>query len=139
MPWLPFRGVALLLSLLAGARGLYAQDNPRNVLRDRGGQKWALLIGVGDYTQVTPLDFCGQDMRDLRERLLEARFPHTNVYLLDDKASSKNMLPFKYNIEAALDRLLGKVDGKGKLIAERQANRDDLVVVAFSGHGVRRG
>jgi hypothetical protein len=60
-------GVSLVLCLFVGAVGLDAQDGQRNITRERSGQKWALLIGVDDYSYVNKLDYCGQDMRALRE------------------------------------------------------------------------
>jgi hypothetical protein len=99
-------------------------------------QKWALLIGVDDYAHVNKLRCCGQDVRGLRERLLAAGFGERRVFLLHDQATENKYRPFKENIEAQLDQLLGKVDSKGNLIEEGMVNKDDLVVIAFTGHGV---
>jgi formylglycine-generating enzyme required for sulfatase activity len=132
----PLVTLSLALSLLVGVFPLSAQD-ARNVVRTRtGNQKWAVLIGVDDYTYVKKLESCGQDMRSLRERLLASDFPDLQVFLLHDKAEAKKYLPFKENIEAQLDRLLGKVDENGKLVSPGLVDSGDLVVVAFSGHGV---
>jgi sulfatase modifying factor 1 len=133
------RYVVLLLGLSAGVVGLYAQDGQKTNTRERsGGQKWALLIGVDDYAHVNKLDSCGQDMRGLRERLLASGFPGRQVFLLHDKADVNKYRPFKESIETQLDLLLGKVDDKGKAVSPGLVEKDDLVVVAFSGHGVQR-
>jgi formylglycine-generating enzyme required for sulfatase activity len=130
-------GLSLLVSFVVGAVGLHAQDGQRNITRQRNsGQKWALLIGVDDYAYVNKLESCGQDMRALRERLLASGFPERQVYLLHDKADANKYRPFKASIEAQLDLLLGKVDDKGQAISPGLVDNDDLVVVAFSGHGV---
>src|SRR5262245_56609267 len=106
-------GLSLLVSLFICAVWLHAEDGQRNVTRERsGGQKWALLIGVDDYTHVNKLASCGQDMRALRQRLLASGFPERQVFLLHDKADNNKSRPFKESIEAQLDLLLGKVDDK---------------------------
>ena len=50
---LPFVALVLVLGLLVGLVGLHAQDGQRNINRDRpANQKWAVLIGVDQYTNV---------------------------------------------------------------------------------------
>ena len=87
-------------------------------------QRWAILIGVDDYAQAQDLKYCGADQRALRDHFIAAGFPKDQVFLLHDKAKEKKYLPFKSNIEKQLGLVLGLVE------------RDDVVVVAFSGHGV---
>jgi sulfatase modifying factor 1 len=134
---LQFVGLFLFLGLFVGVVGLYGQDGQKNIKRERGdGNKWALLIGVDDYAHVNKLESCGQDMRALRERLLASDFPERQVFLLHDKADVNKYRPFKGSIEAQLDLLLGQVDDKGKSVSAGLVDKEDLVVVAFSGHGV---
>jgi formylglycine-generating enzyme required for sulfatase activity len=92
--------------------------------RDSGSGRWALLIGVDDYTWAKKLEYCGADMRALAEHLAGSGFPKDHVYLLDDKATEGKYRPTKVNIDAHLKLVLGLVD------------RNDLIVVGFSGHGV---
>ncbi len=89
------------------------------------GQKWALLIGVDDYTEIRKLKFAGADQRAFAEQLIAAGFPQDHVFLLHDKAAEKKYLPFRENIEKQLDLVL------------RLAGTDDSVIVGFSGHGVQ--
>ena len=86
--------------------------------------RWALLVGVDDYANVEPLKYCGADMRALAERLVGAGFPQQHVFLLQDKAELTKYRPMKTNIEEQLNLVLSLVQPK------------DLLVVAFSGHGV---
>jgi len=89
-----------------------------------GSKRWALLIGVTDYTAVQKLRFCGEDMRALKDRLVASGFPEKQIFLLHDKAERPERRPTKAHIERHLETVLGLLDA------------DDLVVVAFSGHGV---
>jgi len=89
--------------------------------------RWAILIGVDDYAQAQDLRFCGADQRAFREKLIQAGFPEDNVFLLHDDAKEKRYLPFKGNIEKQLDLVLGLLE------------KDDLVVLSFSGHGMHFG
>ena len=56
---------------------------------------------------------------------LDRGFPKDQVYLLHDKAEQNRYRPFRANIEKQLDLVLGMAD------------KDDLVIVSFSGHGVQ--
>lgn len=89
-----------------------------------GAQKWAVLIGVDDYAEVRKLKYCGADMRALRDRFITSGFSKEQVFLLHDQAKETKYRPVKVNIERQLDLVLKLVE------------KDDLVVVAFSGHGV---
>lgn len=88
------------------------------------GDRWALLIGVDDYANAQPLRFCGADQTALQEHLIACGFEQDHVFLLHDQAEENRYRPSKGNIEKQLGVILN-------LAAE-----DDLIVVAFSGHGV---
>ncbi|HQU46644.1 MAG TPA: SUMF1/EgtB/PvdO family nonheme iron enzyme [Pirellulales bacterium] len=87
-------------------------------------QRWALLIGIDDYAELEHLKFAGADMRSLQQELLAAGFEDKSVFLLEDRATQAKYRPSKGNIEKQLNLLLTIVE------------KDDLVLVAFSGHGV---
>ncbi|NUQ64835.1 MAG: SUMF1/EgtB/PvdO family nonheme iron enzyme [Pirellulales bacterium] len=110
----------------------------KNLSRTRpSSQKWALLIGVDDYAEVADLKYCGRDVRGLQQRLLGAGFADDHVILLEDQARDRRYLPFKSNIDTQLEILLGKLTPDGRRLAQAGlAGEGDLVVVAFSGHGV---
>ena len=86
--------------------------------------RWAILIGVNDYSELADLEYCNNDQVALRAQLIASGFPEKQVFLLHDDAKDKQYLPFKRNIEKQLELVLGLLE------------KDDLVVVAFSGHGV---
>lgn len=87
-------------------------------------QRWALLIGVNDYAELQHLRFCSKDMQVLATQLVTSGFPEKNVFLLYDEAKDKKYLPLKANIEKQLELVL------------KLAEPDDVVLVAFSGHGM---
>jgi formylglycine-generating enzyme required for sulfatase activity len=87
-------------------------------------QRWAVLIGIDDYANAQDLAYCGADQRDLRARLRNCGFPDDHVFLLHDDDADVKYRPSQRNIERQLGVVLN-------LAAEQ-----DLVVIAFSGHGV---
>ncbi len=115
---------ALAVGLLA-TRG-QTQDKKDDKPKARH-QRWAILIGVDDYAQAQDLQYCGADQRAFRERLIKSGFDEDNVFLLHDDAKEKKYLPFKANIEKQLDLVLGLLE------------KDDIIVLAFSGHGLHFG
>lgn len=88
-------------------------------------QKWALLVGVDDYTHFRDLEYCQADVMGLKSKLVDVGFSADNVTLLTDGAEQQHHLPFKNNIERQLQLLLATV------------REQDLVVVAYSGHGLQ--
>jgi hypothetical protein len=88
-------------------------------------QKYALLVGINKYSgSLGKLAFCHNDMNALKIRLLAAGFPPENVVFLNEEEQDANLYPSKANIEAQL-RLRMSI-----------ASRNDLFLVAFSGHGL---
>jgi formylglycine-generating enzyme required for sulfatase activity len=91
----------------------------------RAAQKWAVLVGVDDYSELRKLRFAGNDQRALAEQLIASGFPKDNVYVLHDKADDKKYLPFRSNIEKQIQLVINMAD------------KEDLLIVGFSGHGVQ--
>ena len=79
----------MLLCVLSTLGPAHTADAPKKP----GGQKWAVLIGVDDYTELRKLRFAGNDQRALAEQLVAIGFPKDNVYLLHNKATDKKYLP----------------------------------------------
>ncbi len=88
------------------------------------GRRWALLIGVNDYANLDKLSHCLADVRALRNELVASGFESDRIKLITDDATEARYRPSKGNIEKQLDLVLG------------QARTNDLVLIAFSGHGV---
>ncbi len=121
--FLPLRFLCLALSLAVAS--LHAQQGTRQIVREEAGpQRWAVLIGVNDYVELEDLKYCGRDMQALAERLARAGFPEDQIFLLHGGAADAKNLPIKANIERQIDLVLSL------------AEEDDLVLVAFSGHGM---
>lgn len=108
-------GFALIL-FLAFAPNTFAAD----------GKRFAVLIGVQKYDdkKFEPLEYTERDVADLAKVLETAGY---NVTLLTDSVGQKDkaLEPTRANVEKAIKATLGK------------CTRDDLVLVAFAGHGLR--
>jgi len=86
--------------------------------------RWAVIIGVGRYdrTEIPPLRYAVADAERLYEVLItSAGFTKENVVVLTDKTERK---PTLRNVKWALGTFLA-----------RSAQKDDLVVIFFAGHG----
>jgi len=114
--------ITALLAALVGSAGGFAADSPP---AGKVPGRWAVLVGVDDYSEIRKLRFAGNDQRALAEQLIASGFPEDQVFLLHDKAEDKKYLPFRANIEKQLELVLGTV------------SPGDLVIVGFSGHGVQ--
>ena len=117
----------LLLAALTALGGLVAATAQEAKKTGNKNQPkcWAVLIGVDDYTELGKLRFADDDQRALAEQLVAAGFPQDQVDLLCDKAQQNRYRPFRENIEKQLQLVLG------------MAEKDDLLIVSFSGHGVQ--
>lgn len=114
-------GVGLLVIACAAV----SLCSPESAAGAERTQKYALLVGVNNYAPpLGSLDFCHNDMEQLQRRLMAVGFPKENVILMRDGAEKPGLFPSKANIESELKLRLGL------------ANKGDLVLVAFSGHGL---
>jgi len=93
-------------------------------LDDAPGRRYALLIGVNDYTFFSDLTFCDDDIANLSKTLESTGFDPRDLTVLRDGLSDHHLLPYRNNIVTQLTNLLASVQ------------KNDLVLVAFSGHGV---
>lgn len=117
----------MCVAVSAAPKSVGADDEGgKNITRmEMGPRKWALLIGVNNYTKVSKLTYCCADIQGLAKHLVEAGFPGDHVFLIEDNAADMKYKPFKNNIEQQLD-----------LVASL-TRPDDMILVAFSGHGVQ--
>ncbi|MFQ5946405.1 MAG: caspase domain-containing protein [Anaerolineae bacterium] len=87
-------------------------------------KRWAVVIGVGGYesTEIPTLAYSVPDAEAFYDVLIRrAGFKKENVLLLTDKTERK---PTLRNVKWALGTFLA-----------RSANKEDLVVIFFAGHG----
>ena len=114
---------ALTLALCGWLAGEVAAQSPQ---LNRKSQRYALLIGVNDYAPpLGKLEFCHRDMTELRAHLEAAGFAADNIAFMNDQATEPRMRPSKANLEGELRLRL------------QLANEEDIVLVAFSGHGLQ--
>ncbi|MBN2590029.1 MAG: SUMF1/EgtB/PvdO family nonheme iron enzyme [Sedimentisphaerales bacterium] len=112
-----------------------AQDSDRGVLigtdprTEAGGQRWALIIGINDYTNVPTLRYGRSDAETLAKVLIEqCGFPKDNVVLMTDsrdiRLDSPSLYPTRGNLYARLSQIA------------QVAKANDLLLISFAGHGI---
>jgi hypothetical protein len=107
------------------ARSLNGPGNNTPAVPSSGGEKWALIIGIGTFTDnnIEPLRYTVNDAQSFADVLLDPKYGHfkaANVHTLtNDQATTKN-------IKMQLNWLA------------RSAAPDDLVVVYVATHGSSR-
>jgi hypothetical protein len=116
--------VLLLGTVSAGQPGVSKGAKGAETPSYQKPQNWALLVGVNAYIDIRPLKYCVADMEALRNKLVDSGFTSEDIFLLSDEADIKYK-PTKNNIVRQLELLVQ--------VTERQ----DTLVVAFSGHGVQ--
>lgn len=101
-------------------------DDPKEKAK---GNRYALLVGVSQYdpTELNNLTYPDDDVTALAKVLEQAGYLKENIMLMTQSVGAKNAraLPLAANIQTELELLL-----KGRA-------KDDVVVVAFAGHGVQ--
>ena len=107
------------------ARALNGPGNTTPAVPSGGGEKWALIIGIGTFTDsnIEPLRYTVNDAQSFADVLLDPKYGHfkaANVHTLtNDQATTRN-------IKMQLNWLA------------RSAAPDDLVVVYVATHGSSR-
>jgi TPR repeat protein len=90
------------------------------------GERYALLVGIQKYDdpKFEPIEYTERDMTDLAAVLEKAGY---NVTVMTDSTGLKDkaLEPTKANIDKSLKVILDK------------AHPEDLILVAFAGHGLR--
>ena len=113
--------IGVFISAAAGAaRGLQIQsvDPTTGEVLDLYQNSWAIIIGIDQYRNITPLDFAVSDAQSFKNLLTNKfKFPQDNIiYLSDAKATLNNIKEAFYTIS-------------------KKAKPNDRVVVYFAGHG----
>lgn len=110
------RGFISVSSSLLLANSVLGQVN--NSVAQR---KWAIVIGVNQYNHAHDLKHCVADSTALASTFRSLGFD--SIFLLNDQ-QNRDRQPTKAGIETVLKQVV------------KEAQPADLVVVAFSGHGV---
>ncbi|MDO4575855.1 MAG: SUMF1/EgtB/PvdO family nonheme iron enzyme [Planctomycetia bacterium] len=101
-------------------------EKPKNPFEMRKARKFALLVGVTDYAEMSGLACCAKDIHAIREQLIKLGFKENDIYMLESGKAMKD-LPSRRNILERLDLVLGQV------------KVGDMVFFAFAGHGAETG
>jgi len=120
--------VAGTASSIASDRAIGVSGAARNKTR-QGGQRWALIVGINDYTNVPRLRFARSDAEALYKVLTEnCGFPKGNVVLMTDAREVRSnefaRYPTRGNLRARINQIA------------QVSERNDLLIVSFSGHGL---
>ena len=107
---------------------LFSESVTRGLLRrsnisplDVYSNQWALIIGVNQYPDFTPLKYAVEDAKSMKTTLMtQYGFPEENIELLTDQSATKE------GIQNAFYDLVEKT------------KPDDAVVIFFAGHGTTR-
>jgi formylglycine-generating enzyme required for sulfatase activity len=127
--------VCILIIFLFFLPVLTAQDLERGVVirpaprTEAGGQRWALIVGINDYTNVPALRYGRSDAQALYKVIVEnCGFPRDNVVLMVDDHDVRSNAFARYptcgNLRARIDQIA------------QVAEQNDLLIVSFSGHGL---
>lgn len=90
------------------------------------GKHYAVLVGVEKYqaSQFPPLKYAVEDMSELGQ-FLEAGGYSVTLLTDDSGKADKSLLPTRTNIEQHVQQVL------------KSCQKDDVVLLAFSGHGLK--
>lgn len=93
---------------------------------ERGGRKWAVVVGINEYMkEVTPLRCAVSDAENFKKALVEkAGFADGDVFLLTTKMKSGNRIPDRSNIVRWISYI------------KKNAGPNDTFIFFFSGHGM---
>ena len=93
---------------------------------EKANKKYAVLVGVNEYEKLNNLRFAANDVKLIHDQLLNMGFEPDHIFMLATDADAINM-PIKRIIEERIAQVLSS------------AGTDDMVFIAFAGHGVQIG
>jgi len=125
--WVIFAFV-LCLHLISKADGQLLPVTPSS-RTSTGGHKWALVVGINDYTQLPSLRFARQDAEVVAKALRErCGFVNENIALLTDcrdcVSNASKRFPKVDNLRSHIKQLV------------QQAGLNDLLLFVFFGQGL---
>ncbi|MFW9932402.1 MAG: caspase family protein, partial [Candidatus Thorarchaeota archaeon] len=109
--------------LSASASVTVTVDNVEDPPPPPGQNRYALIVGISDYSAINDLTYCDEDATDWFNYL--SALDYTIILLGDGKNSYPQWDGYatEYNVKAALSYFVGLAD------------EDDIIVYASSGHG----
>jgi tetratricopeptide (TPR) repeat protein len=114
--------------LVLGLGGSLLLSTPlaRGAERRTKGENYAFLVGVGDYDvqELKPLKYASNDIKGFYQALLDSGFRKENIVLMNEEQKPR-FLPEGKKIRGEFTRFLARLE------------KEDTVIVAFSGHGVQ--
>ena len=88
------------------------------------GKIWLVLVGINNYENLSDLNFCADDCRDLAKtfELVTQNFEDREIIALHDFQSNEEFIPKKENILSSIAKF-------------SSAQPEDTILFYFSGHG----
>ncbi|MCA9012454.1 MAG: caspase family protein [Planctomycetaceae bacterium] len=127
----------LMFLLISGLVAVARADDKALSVTETLSSHTALIIGVDHYEHFRSLEFCGNDSRDLADRLRHAGIDKDRVVTMTGSVEDSSMRPTAINIRRQLNHMLGALDEEQRRIVQPGTLRPgDMFVFAFSGHGV---
>ena len=91
-----------------------------------GTQRYAVVVGISDYKAISDLSYCDEDANSWYDYLVGKGYTGSNIMVLGDKTNSYHKydgVASEKNVKTALNYYIS------------QADEDDILVFATSGHG----
>ena len=132
------RLTGLVLGALAGAI-LLATGTPARAQQAAGEPKrqWAFLVGVEQYKYIDPsLDYAVNDVIGLRDSLIRLGFQSRDIRSLADPDQLRGVLDLSDDERQQLAPTKSNIEQELRAFLNQDIGEDDLVVFAFSGHGM---
>lgn len=107
--------------------GLAAFDSGWVSGQETGGRRYAILVGVKEYdqNQLKNLPFAENDVAELAEILKQSGFRRVELLTQAEGAKDARALPLAKTIRETIQGVL------------EDRNKEDLVLIAFAGHGLQ--
>ena len=103
-------------------------ERPSKLLgQESAGRKYAILVGVSQYdkNQLRNLAFAENDVAEMAEILKQSGFRRVELLTQAEGAKESRYLPLAKTVRETIRGML------------EDRNKDDLVLIAFAGHGVQ--
>lgn len=104
------------------------QDNQREVIIEpveQSSRRWAILVGVNDYANITNLQYCVNDVTTLRDELLKHGYEKERMFCLTTRSETgSNFHPTYANVTRTMRQVFDQVQ------------EGDQLLVVLSGHGL---
>ncbi|MDO4583366.1 MAG: SUMF1/EgtB/PvdO family nonheme iron enzyme [Planctomycetia bacterium] len=108
------------------------QENPQE------SRKFALLVGVTDYTELSKLSYCVNGVHAVRKELIKLDFKPEDIHILSSGSNEFKHLPTRKNFEKTLDSILLQIEENAQENESKKKEQSNILFFMFSGHGLEK-